>query len=105
MHFKKDLNALENCDIDIKYSLFVVIGLNRLNTFQFFYSINLFSNNSKNNYLKYFLILHILIVGTQQPTWLALVGDQKVLGGERAGVLPKHWTEDGDVTGPPILTL
>lgn len=46
-----------------------------------------------------------LIVALHQHTRSALVGNKKVLGGERTRVLSKHWTEDRDVAGALVLTL
>lgn len=41
----------------------------------------------------------------EQHTRFALVGNKKVLGGERARVLSKHLTEDRDVARAAVLTL
>lgn len=46
-----------------------------------------------------------LIVALHQHTRSALVGNKKVLGGERTRVLSKHLTEDRDVAGVLVLTL
>lgn len=54
----------------------------------------------------YFIHLNFhLATQPEQHTWSALVGNKKVLGGERTGVLSKHWTEDRDVTRVTVLTL
>lgn len=41
----------------------------------------------------------------EQHTRSALVGNKKVLGGERTRILSKHWTEDRDVARATVLTL